>query len=80
VLARVDSALMRAEAAGAGRRGGPDIAADPVPGEGAWRELLEGALARHDFSLVDYPVLSCDGALVHREVMLRLRCRTREAC
>lgn len=73
VLARVDSALMRAEAAGAlvaeADRTSLPI---PVPGEGAWREMLEGALARHDFSLVDYPVLSCDGALVHREVMLRL--------
>ena len=73
LLARVDSALMRAESAGtlvaeAGHE--PDVLT--VPGEGAWRALLETALARHEFVLTDYPVLADDGRLVHRECMLRL--------
>lgn len=73
LLARVDSALMRAEATGAlvaEAHGGPESPA--VPGEQAWRELLEVALARHEFVLTDYPVLAENGRLVHRECMLRL--------
>jgi hypothetical protein len=35
--------------------------ARPVPGEEAWRALLEAALARHEFVLTDYPVLAEDG-------------------
>ncbi|WP_374243252.1 LapD/MoxY N-terminal periplasmic domain-containing protein [Zoogloea sp.] len=73
VLARVDSALMRAEAQGAlvvdGEEAGVPL---PVRGEGEWRTLIEGALARREFTLVEYPVLAGDGALAHREFMLRL--------
>ena len=73
LLARVDSALMRAESVGvlvveADR----EPAALAVPGEGAWRALLDSALAHHRFVLTDYPVLADDGRLVHRECMLRL--------
>lgn len=75
VLARVDSALMRAEAAGALMVNGEGSMPIRVPGEGAWRALLEGALARHEFTLVDYPVLAGDGSLAHREFMLRLPSR-----
>jgi len=73
VLARVDSALMRAESAGVliAETDGASLPI-PVPGEGAWKALLEGALACHEFSLVGYPVLAVDGSLVHREFMLRL--------
>ena len=74
LLARVDSALMRAESTGtlvAEAEHLPD--ARPVPGEEAWRALLEAALADHEFVLTDYPVLAEDGRrLVHRECMLRL--------
>lgn len=73
VLARVDSALMRAESIDALVVNGEGVdIPSPAPGEGAWRELIEGALARHEFTLVDYPVLAGDGSLVHREFMLRL--------
>ena len=73
LLSRVDSALMRAEAEG-GVVAEPDGAPLPIPapGEGRWREMLEGALARHEFTLISYPVLACDGSLIHREFMLRL--------
>ncbi|MBL0282792.1 MAG: EAL domain-containing protein [Zoogloea sp.] len=72
-LARVDSALMRAESAGVliAETDGASLPI-PVPGEGAWKALLEGALVCHEFSLVGYPVLAVDGSLVHREFMLRL--------
>lgn len=73
VLARVDSALMRAESVGAlvVDDDGTDAPAQ-TPGEGAWRALLEGALTRREFTLAEYPVLAGDGRLVHREFMLRL--------
>ena len=73
VMARVDSALMRAESTGAlvvETDRAPE--AQAVHGEGAWRALLENALARQQFQLIDYPVLAADGRLVHRECMLRL--------
>jgi len=79
VLARADSALMRAEAAGmlvADGDGGAQVGADAQGGEGEWRAMLEGALSRHAFTLVDYPVLTRDGELVHRECMLRLPARS----
>ncbi len=76
LLARVDSALMRAESDGAlvavGDGSGGAALPLPVPGEGAWRAMLDGALARRQFALQDYPVLAGDGSLVHRELMLRL--------
>lgn len=73
LLSRVDSALMRAEAEAAvvaEPHGAPQPI--PAPGEGRWREILEGALTHHQFTLISYPVLACDGGLVHREFMLRL--------
>lgn len=73
LMARVDSALMRAEAEGGivAEPGGSPLPI-PVPGAEGWREMLEGALARHEFTLTSYPVLTADGGLVHREYMLRL--------
>ena len=73
LMARVDSALMRAEVEGgivAEPCGSP--LPIPVPGAEGWREMLEAALARHAFTLTSYPVLTTDGQLVHREYMLRL--------
>ena len=73
LMARVDSALMRAEAEGGivAEPGGSPLPI-PVPGAEGWREMLEGALARHEFTLTSYPVLTSEGGLVHREYMLRL--------
>lgn len=73
VLARVDSALMRAQLEGGivAEPGGSPLPI-PAPGEGGWRALLEEALTRHDFALAGYPVLDGEGRLVHREYMLRL--------
>lgn len=73
LMARVDSALMRAEAEGGivAEPGGSPLPI-PVPGAEGWREMLEGALARHEFTLTSYPVLTTGGGLVHREYMLRL--------
>jgi EAL domain-containing protein (putative c-di-GMP-specific phosphodiesterase class I) len=64
---------MRAEAEGGivAEPGGSPLPI-PVPGAEGWREMLEGALARHEFTLTSYPVLTADGGLVHREYMLRL--------
>lgn len=73
LMARVDSALMRAEAEGCivAEPGGSPLPI-PVPGAEGWREMLEAALSRHEFTLTSYPVLSVEGRLVHREYMLRL--------
>ncbi|WP_374492778.1 LapD/MoxY N-terminal periplasmic domain-containing protein [Zoogloea sp.] len=73
LMARVDSALMRAEAEGCvvAEPGGSPLPI-PVPGAEGWREMLDEALARHEFTLTSYPVLTSDGRLVHREYMLRL--------
>ncbi|NTV09950.1 MAG: EAL domain-containing protein [Zoogloea sp.] len=71
VLARADTALMRAEM---GQVGVAEVVTEggPVLGEQAWAERLRDALARNSFRLVFYPVLRPDGTVLHREAMLRL--------
>jgi EAL domain-containing protein (putative c-di-GMP-specific phosphodiesterase class I)/GGDEF domain-containing protein len=73
VLARLDLVLMLAEVNGGVciEEHGP-LVARPVRGEGAWRSLLDEALAERRFALAAYPVLAADGRLIHREYMLRL--------
>ncbi|QNM98533.1 bifunctional diguanylate cyclase/phosphodiesterase [Chitinimonas koreensis] len=73
LLSAADQALARAEAdsgnalALAEQEG---AAADTVA---AWREELEQALAGRAFEMASFPVLDQDSALLHHEVLLRLR-------
>ncbi|GAB4355381.1 MAG: LapD/MoxY N-terminal periplasmic domain-containing protein [Gammaproteobacteria bacterium] len=71
VMARADNALMRAQNSGRAEMV-PSGQALRSPGEIAWRQTLETALAGRRFRLDFFPVLRLDGALVHREAMLRL--------
>ena len=73
VMARHDTALMLAENSVDG------LAEATAPGtkslqsgETAWGNLLEQSLAQRRFQLIFYPVCRMDGALLHREAMLRM--------
>ncbi|WP_043565047.1 EAL domain-containing protein [Acidovorax sp. KKS102] len=73
VMARQDTALMLAENAvdGVAEADTPGSNA-PQTGETAWGVLLEQSLAQHRFQLIFYPVCRMNGALLHREAMLRM--------
>lgn len=75
LLAAADTALREAQ------RWGPNRAVvriSPMPQDAtrsvtAWRALIVDALDRHDFELLQQPVLRCaDRALMHHEVFLRM--------
>lgn len=73
LLARVDSALMEAEASGAGICVAKHEASDnQTKGEGAWGTILKDALANNAFCLQFYAVLDAAGQVYHQEGMLRL--------
>jgi EAL domain-containing protein (putative c-di-GMP-specific phosphodiesterase class I) len=72
-LAQADAALARAEATdGLAVDGSDGLAADPT-GARAWREQIAAALAGGRTRLGEYPVLACDGGLIHMECPLRVQ-------
>lgn len=73
VMARHDTALMRAENAvdGLAEAATPGSKAHET-GETAWGALLEESLAKRRFQLIFFPACRMDGALLHREAMLRM--------
>ena len=76
VLARMDSALAAAEHNHPGQLSvqvqTSRNAVSGLTGASAWREALEAAVGGEHARLDFYPVLSCDGRLLHREAPLRL--------
>jgi len=74
LLAAADQALARAESRGPWTVEADDAAADSTPlGEDAWRHRIQAALAERSAQLVDFPLVSRTGELVHHESPLRLR-------
>lgn len=75
LLSEADLALREAQRDGANavvlqRHATDDVA---VRTASDWRELIETAITRRQFSLLRQPVLACDGGgLLHHEVFLRL--------
>ncbi|MBS1209092.1 MAG: hypothetical protein H6R19_1490 [Proteobacteria bacterium] len=73
VMLRLDACLMQAESAQpplAGNAGEtPHVAARSEE----WRSRIEAALLMRAFHLAFFPVLRIDGALLHREAMLRMQ-------
>jgi len=74
LLAAADQALARAESRGPYTVEADDGAADGnALGEDAWRHRIQTALAERNAQLVDFPLVSRTGELVHLESPLRLR-------
>ena len=74
LLAGADQALARAESRGPWTVEADDAVADGAAlGEDAWRHRIRAALAERRGQLVDFPLVSRTGELVHHESPLRLR-------
>jgi len=74
LLAAADQALARAESRGPWTVEADDAAAEGgALGEDAWRQRIQAALAGRNAQLVDFPLVSRTGELVHLESPLRLR-------
>jgi len=74
LLAAADQALARAESRGPWTVETDAAAADSSAlGEDAWRRNIQAALADRSAELVDFPLVSRTGELVHNESPLRLR-------
>lgn len=73
VMARADSALMRAERGEGGDAVVFDAGAPLVARtQDEWRQLLEGAVAARGFALATFPVTYIDGTPWHDEAMIRM--------
>ena len=74
VLARADTALMRAER---GEEVAPVISGYNAPlvarTQDEWRALLTAAIRSRSFALATFPVAHIDGRLWHEEAMMRMR-------
>jgi EAL domain-containing protein (putative c-di-GMP-specific phosphodiesterase class I) len=74
LLARIDSALATAEGMGdcawAESSGCQD---GPAASNADWKKLLEGAIESQRLRLIEFPVASTQGALMHLECPLRLQ-------
>ena len=74
LLAAADQALARAESRGPYSVEADDASADSAAlGEDAWRHRIQTALAERNAQLVDFPLVSRTGEVVHHESPLRLR-------
>ncbi|HEY9104137.1 bifunctional diguanylate cyclase/phosphodiesterase [Chitinimonas sp.] len=73
VLALADQALAQAEAGGEAGIAVAGLEQDSAETAAQWREMLESAIARRQFTLASFPVLDRQGAVLHQEVLLRLR-------
>ena len=74
LLAAADQALARAESRGPWTVESDDAASESgALGEDAWRLRIQAALAGRNAQLVDFPLVSRTGELVHHESPLRLR-------
>jgi len=74
LLAAADQALARAESRGPWTVESDDAAGESTAlGEDAWRQRIQAALAARNAQLVDFPLVSRTGELVHHESPLRLR-------
>ena len=74
LLAAADQALARAESRGPWTVEADDAATGSgALGEDAWRQRIQAALAGRSAQLVDFPLVSRTGELVHLESPLRLR-------
>jgi diguanylate cyclase (GGDEF)-like protein len=74
LLAAADQALARAESRGPYSVEADDAGAGIAAlGEDAWRHRIQTALAERNAQLVDFPLVSRTGEVVHHESPLRLR-------
>lgn len=78
VLAAADIALARAESRGhfAAVMSDMPVGTDTVAGEDEWRRRLTVALQAGQLRLMQFPVLSATGGLVHQECPMRLQWNT----
>lgn len=72
VLLRLDACLMQAESAQPPLAGNAGETPHTAARSDEWRSRIEMALATRAFRLAFFPVLRVDGALLHREAMLRM--------
>lgn len=73
LLSGADQALVRAEAQGSNRYALGDVGGERGVSVAEWRAILDGAIAARSFEMASFPVLDLDGALIHHEVLLRLK-------
>jgi len=73
VLLRVDACLVQAEAAEFPLIGNAGVTPSTAMRGDVWKQHIETAVAKRNFHLDYFPVMSTDGVILHREAMLRMR-------